>query len=93
MSSVELQLPENLTISKVHALHDEFEHALSANAGEEIVVHADKVSRADTAGLQLMLAVVKLGKERQMGVVWVKPSGVLLEVAVALGLKEALGLH
>lgn len=93
MSAVELHLPENLTISKAHALHDEFEALLNAETAEEIVVYADKVSRADTAGLQLMLAVVKLGKERQMGMVWTKPSDTLIDVAHALGLKEALGLH
>lgn len=93
MSAVKMTLPDSLTVAQANSLHDEFENLLSKENIEELVVHADKVNRADTAGLQLMLAVVNATKERQIGLTWDKPSEKLVEVANTLGLNEALELH
>lgn len=93
MSAVEMNLPENLTISQAHALHDEFEELLNKENTEQLVVRAAKVARADTAGLQLMLAVVQVTKERRIDLKWDQPSEKLKETAYILGLNDALGLH
>ncbi len=92
-SSVEFHLPESLTISQAHALHDDFESLLDKNAYAEIIVHADKVGRADTAGIQLLLAFVRITRERHIDVTWDKPSESLQEAAGILGLSSELGLH
>lgn len=93
MSAVEMKLPENLTISQAHALHDEFEALFNREHADQLVIDAEGVARADTAGLQLLLAVVNLGKERHMAVSFDKPSEKLVEVANTLGLHAALGFH
>jgi|GEM_PF-2439513 len=93
MSSVEINLPEELTISQAHALHDEFEELLNKQNPEQLVVHASKVTRADTAGLQLMLTVVQITNERRIELKWDKPSEKFKETAYVLGLNNALGLH
>ena len=93
MPAVEMVLPDNLTVAHAHALHDELEIVLNKENTEELIVHADKVSRADTAGLQLMLSVVQVTRERHIGLKWDKPSEKLIEVAQILGLKNELGLN
>lgn len=89
----ELNLPENLTITQAHALHDEIETLMASELSEEVVVNAGNVVRADTAGLQLLLVLVQTSKERQADVVWKSPSEKFIEVARTLGLTAALGLH
>lgn len=93
MSAIEMKLPENLTVAHAHALHDEFEELLNKKNIDQLVVHAAGVNRADTAGLQLMLAVVQATNERQISLSWDKPSENLIQVAVTLGIRDALGLH
>ena len=93
MPAVEMALPKNLTVAQAHALHDEFESVLDKDNTEELIIHAESVARADTAGLQLMVAVAQVAKERQIGLTWDKPSEKLVEVASTLGLNDALGFH
>lgn len=93
MPAVEITLPESLTVAHAHALHDEAEALLNKERAEELIVHADKVSRADTAGLQLLLAISKAAKERQIPLSWDQPSEKLVQVAAILGLNETLELH
>lgn len=93
MPSMNFSFPENLTISNVHSLHDELEVFFEKESGDELILHAENVTRADTAGMQLALALVNLSKERQMAVVWSGASSKFSEVANILGLSDALGLH
>ena len=92
-STVDLNLPESLIINQAHELHDEFETLLEKSSCSEIVLHADKVSRVDTAGIQLLLALVKATRERSIDVSWDAPSAKLQEVAGILGLSTELDLH
>jgi len=91
--AVDIELPENLTIANSHAFHDELEAVIEKQPSNDLVLHAEKVNRADTAGLQLMLAFVQSSRERQVNVVWDKPSTTLLDTAAALGITTTLGLH
>lgn len=92
-NSLEFSLPENLTISHAHTLHDQLEALLETGSCEKLVMHAEHVSRADTAGMQLLLALMKVTKDRHIGLVWDQPSKKLIETAEVLGLRSALELH
>lgn len=92
MSVVTIDLPENMTIAKVHALHDEYEELLNGENIEEICLNADKVEKVDTAGMQLILSVVRAGAERQTKVEWKSPSNSFMDTANILGLTQALAL-
>ncbi len=91
-SKVDFNLPENLTISKVQQLHEEMEVLLGKKDCDKVVLKANKVQRADTAGLQLLLAFVNATKEGHIDLNWSKPSDNLCEAARVLGLDTALGL-
>ena len=53
--SVELELPENLTVAHVQALHEQLEALVDDKTNDSIIAHAKEVRRVDTAGLQLLL--------------------------------------
>lgn len=91
--SVSFQLPENLTVANVHLLHEELEALVGRHDHDNIVLLADSVSRADTAGIQLLVAFVRSAKERQIKLDWNNPSDKLIAAATVLGLDTALGLH
>lgn len=91
--SVNFQLPENLTVANVHGLHEELEALVDQHDHDHIVLLADSVMRADTAGIQLLLAFVRSAKERQIALDWNNPSDKLIAAATVLGLDDALGLH
>lgn len=92
-SANEFHLPDNLTILQAQILHDQFESLVDDEACEQLIVHGKSVERTDTAGLQLLLALVQAARERQIALVWDKPSDNLLASAATLGLTQALGLH
>ena len=91
-SKFDFKLPENLTISNVNSLHEDMENILGKQDCDKVVLKADKVQRADTAGLQLVLAFVKAANEGHIELVWNKPSKKLCEAAAVLGLSSALGI-
>lgn len=91
--AVEIELPENLTIANAHKFHDELELLIEKQPSHDMILQAGKVSRADTSGLQLLLSLVQSCKERQVNVVWDKPSAKLIDAAAVLGLSTTLDLH
>ena len=91
--AMKIELPEQLTINHAHACHDEWEVLLEKPTANELIVTADKVSRVDTAGLQLLLALVQSSKEASITVAWESPSVSLIEAADVLGLTAQLHLH
>ena len=91
--TISFHLPENLTIASVHGLHEELEVLVSQSDCDKVVLQASDVQRADTAGVQLLLAFVNASKEHQIGVEWDKPSDKLCTTAELLGLQGALGIH
>ncbi|WNO07917.1 STAS domain-containing protein [Teredinibacter sp. KSP-S5-2] len=93
MSTVDFKLPENLTIANVHGLHEEFESLVDTKDCDKVILRGDGVTRADTAGLQLLVAFVHATKERQIQVDWDSPSEKLCSAAGLLGVGDALGIH
>ncbi len=92
-STISLNLPENLTIANIHALHEEFEALVDKDDCDAVVLKADGVQRADTAGLQLIVAFVKASNERQIQISWDHPSDKLCTVAQLLGVEKLIGIH
>ncbi len=86
-------LPENLRIAQAHALHDEFEGLIQKASAESLEIDASSVSAVDTAGIQLVVALVKTLKERHMTVNWNGTSTCFSNAVTTLGLQSALELH
>ncbi|HEY7773499.1 MAG TPA: STAS domain-containing protein [Marinagarivorans sp.] len=91
--SVELELPEILTVAHVQALHEQLEALIDDENNDSIVAHAKSVRRVDTAGLQLLLAAKAAATERQITWVWDQPSEVLLDGARLLGMTAQLDIQ
>ena len=92
-STVDFRLPESLTIANVHGLHEELEALVNKSECDKVVILGNDVQRADTAGLQLLLAFINATKERQINIDWDSPSEKLCSAAHLLGLDSALGIH
>lgn len=90
---VNFQLPENLTISAVQGLHEQLESLIDKPENDKIHFKADAVARADSAGIQLLLAFIQSTKERKIELVWEEPSEKLVSAIKVLGLDESFGLH
>jgi len=88
--TVTVDLPENLTIANAEVLYNELDSYTSGT--QDIVLNASEVSRADTAGLQLIYVFLKTLQQHQASVIWAAPSSALIEASEQLGLKEHLGL-
>lgn len=87
---VVVELPSNLTIATADALHEQLEPLL--NGGEDVVLNASSVQRADTAGLQTLLAFARAMEARSAVMTWSAPSKILVDAAEQLGLKQFLSL-
>ena len=82
---------ENLDIANATSMHQRLQKSLQKSATIEI--KADKVSKADTAGLQLLAALAIEATNRGGSLIWKKPSETLLTTARQLGLSQALMLQ
>ena len=91
--TAELQLPENLTITNIHPIHERLESLVGSQTHDHIVIKSEAVQKADTAGLQLLYAFHMAAKERQISLAWHSPSDKLLQVANTLGMGGVLGLN
>lgn len=91
-ASKRVQLPANLTIANVQGLHEKLENLMHDENSDQIVLTSSKVERADTAGVQLLLAFVLAAKERSIKVEWQKPTEPLVTAAQILGIESELGL-
>lgn len=90
---VEIELPENLTIAYIHPIHEQFEAAIDDKDHDEILIKASEVTRADTAGVQLLYAFVKAAQEHNIKLDWHEPSAKLCSAASILGMEQILGLQ
>lgn len=84
-------LPANLTISVVEALHEELEPLLLQE--RDVTFNGQNVEKIDTAGLQLVLAFKQALGKRNLDFQWFKPSALISDSAQQLGLAQALGLR
>lgn len=89
--SIKLQLPENLTIAHVSHLHEQMESLINQTDHDAILIQAQSVTRADTAGVQLLFAFSKAAKEHSITLTWKNPSEVLVNAAKTLGIDSSLG--
>lgn len=89
MSSI--TLPTSLTIQSVTADHKHLIERLSGIEGP-VEIDAGSVEEIDTAGMQLLLAVISELDSRSVKTQWVAPTQVLLQTAATLGMSNALSL-
>lgn len=66
--------------------------AAAADKKLPVVLIADKVEKADTAGLQLVYAFIKHVERQGNPVSWQKPSDPLIQSSEILGMRELLYL-
>jgi anti-anti-sigma regulatory factor len=92
-NSLDFELPEQLTVGYVQAIHEQLETLVDDKQNDRIILHAAGVARADTAGIQLLYALVLAAKERQIALSWDNPSEKLRTAAQILGMTQHLGLH
>lgn len=89
MSSVaEIQLPTQLTVRYVQNLHEQLEKLVYDVDTETIRLDAANVSRADTAGVQLLFSLVQAASERQITLNWHEPSEHLKSAVDTLGMNQ-----
>jgi len=86
-----VSLGDALDIANASKLKERLQSSLSKK--DVIVLIADKVKKADTAGLQLVYAFMKAGIDLGKSVSWQKPSDKLIQVSEKLGMKDALSLN
>lgn len=91
--AVEFELPEQLTVGQVQSLHEQLESLVDDKQNDHIILHGAAVTRADTAGIQLLYALVMAAKERQIALSWREPSEKLRTAAQILGMTSHLGIH
>jgi len=92
-TSVDFNLPENLTIANIQGLHEALEALVERRDCDTVILRGEKVQRADTAGLQLLVAFVNASRERQIKISWDHPSEKLCGVAELLGVEKMIGIH
>ena len=79
-----------LDIQQASALHKRLQKSMQKALCIEL--KADTVSKADTAGLQMLVSLQRELKTLGGELIWKKPSAELLQAAKLLGLCEPLGL-
>lgn len=86
-----LQMPEELSIANV----TEWQQTLGdfASTANTVTLDAEKLSRVDTAALQLLTAFFVMLKSQQKEVSWLNPSEALVRTAAQLGLEATLLLN
>ena len=90
-SAITIKLEGACDISRAAELRDRLCAAL--DEGASLRVEASELERADTAGLQVLVAFAHEARQRDVGLEWLDPSEALLEAADGLGLRAKLGLH
>lgn len=84
-----IQCDEVVDIRQVAELKPKLLQALEA--ANPILIQAETVERADTAGLQLLAAFFIEARARGLDISWLKPSEPLIRSARLIGLEEVLG--
>lgn len=81
---------DSLDITLAAALHSRLQMSLQKSSSIEL--QASSVRIADTAGLQLFVALNSEIRRTGGELIWVKPSRALVDAAALLGLENELGL-
>lgn len=80
--SLDIRVVEEIKTGLIHALE----------TGKAITLKSEAVERIDTAGLQLLCALVNDAKAKDLVVQWESPSQTIIEAAQLTGLTNTLGL-
>jgi ABC-type transporter Mla MlaB component len=88
--SNDVVLPEALMLPNAAEVAEEIAHALAV--GQAFNLDASNVQRADTAGMQLLLAAVAQGRSQGLAVSLANPAEVVRSKAKILDLDKQLGL-
>ncbi len=83
-----VNLPENLTIAGVEGLYSQLDPYVHDT--QDVVLNGKKVDRADTAGLQTLMAFLTAMDKNHVKVSWGDTSETLVDAANNLGLKDYL---
>lgn len=86
---VRVELPEALTIAEVAEEFDGLSKALEG--AQTLDIDAEATMQVDTAGLQLICALVQEARRCSVAVTW-SPGSTLSEAADTTGLASAMGL-
>jgi len=86
--SGDLVLEGALGIAEAEAMHQQLSAIL--DAGVDISITTENLSRVDAAGAQLLYAFVKEAKTRSLALTWASVSDALLETVTVLGLCEGM---
>ena len=87
----ELELPDRMDVASAEQVHVTLEAALEK--GLPIELNGEKVSRFDTAGVQLMVSFFAEAAKQHIKVIWKTPSDSIREVSEFLNLNSAIGLE
>ncbi len=85
--TVTLDLPAELQIRNLEELKSELLRALQFST---VTLNAAAVSRADTAGMQLLLSFLKSAEAAGIRVRWQSPSETFTSIAGILGMDRSL---
>jgi len=86
--SGDIVLEGALGIAEAEAMHQTLSAIL--DAGVDISITTEKLSRVDAAGAQLLYAFVKEAKTRSLALTWDSVSDALMETVTVLGLCEGM---
>ncbi len=90
MKKTTVNLGAALDIANASALKGRLQNALAKDMS--VLLIADKVEKADTAGLQLIYAFINAVQAKGYNVSWQKPSDKLIQASEILGLADELYL-
>ncbi len=88
--SLSLKLNNSMTLADAKAFHDEALTIMENTASDTVWIDAVANEVIELPIIQILVAIVKEAKEKNLKVVWDNPSIALFERSVELGLDEAL---
>lgn len=89
--SGDLLLKGSFGIAEAEFMHQKFSRILNAHV--DISIQAEGLNRVDTAGVQLLYALVKEAKSRAVSLTWLSVSDVLVDAAETLGVTKGMGFE
>jgi len=84
-----IRLPSQFTIRNIEEAYQRCEQALSDSG--VLRIDASEVSKIDTAGMQVLLALKKELATQHLALEWVAVNDVVKDAATMLGIRDLLG--
>jgi anti-anti-sigma regulatory factor len=89
MNAAVLELPANITIHGVRALHAQLRAGIG---GRQLILDGSRVEEVDTAGMQLLLAAHRSAEAAGTRIEWRPLPPAVMRAAQALALSTELGI-